>query len=250
MSLNRRRPRWFPGCHVLKYHFDWSIVTSGKYFDWLVSGLKITLELSSVSIVLAFLLGLVIAIMRMSEVKAVRLFATAYLEFFRNTPLLVQIFFWYFGSYKILPSAINDWLNSTNFEFAAAVIALTIYTSAFIAEDIRSGVLSIPKEQMEAARSAGFSFLRSMQHIILPQAVRITVPPLVNQFLNLAKNSSLAMTIGVMELTYQARQVESYSFKGFEAFTAATLVYLIISTCITSLVNVYDKRVLNPHRAG
>jgi polar amino acid transport system permease protein len=235
---------------VLKYHFDWSIVTSGKYFDWLVSGLKITLELSSVSIVLAFLLGLVIAIMRMSEVKAVRLFATAYLEFFRNTPLLVQIFFWYFGSYKILPSAINDWLNSTNFEFAAAVIALTIYTSAFIAEDIRSGVLSIPKEQMEAARSAGFSFLRSMQHIILPQAVRITVPPLVNQFLNLAKNSSLAMTIGVMELTYQARQVESYSFKGFEAFTAATLVYLIISTCITSLVNVYDKRVLNPHRAG
>ena len=235
---------------MLRYHFDWSIVTSGKYFDWLVSGLKITLELSSVSIVFAFLLGLFIAIMRMSEIKAIRLIATAYLEFFRNTPLLVQIFFWYFGSYKILPSVINDWLNSTNFEFAAAAIALTIYTSAFIAEDIRSGVLSIPKEQMEAARSAGFSFLRSMQYIILPQAVRITVPPLVNQFLNLAKNSSLAMTIGVAELTYQARQVESYSFKGFEAFTAATLVYLAISVCITSLVHVYDKRVLNPHRAG
>ena len=235
---------------MLKYHFDWSIVTSGKYFDWLVSGLKVTLELSSISIVLAFILGLFIAIMRMSEIKAVRLIATAYLEFFRNTPLLVQIFFWYFGSYKILPTVVNDWLNSTNFEFAAAVIALTIYTSAFIAEDIRSGVLSIPKEQMEAARSAGFSFLRSMQHIILPQAIRITVPPLVNQFLNLAKNSSLAMTIGVAELTYQARQVESYSFKGFEAFTAATLVYLVISTSITSLVHVYDKRVLNPHRAG
>ena len=235
---------------MLKYHFDWSIVTSGKYFDWLVSGLKVTLELSSISVVLAFLLGLFIAIMRMSEIKPIRLIATAYLEFFRNTPLLVQIFFWYFGSYKILPTVINDWLNSTNFEFAAAVIALSIYTSAFIAEDIRSGILSIPKEQMEAARSAGFSFLRSMQHIILPQAIRITVPPLVNQFLNLTKNSSLAMTIGVAELTYQARQVESYSFKGFEAFTAATLVYLVISTSITSLVHVYDKRVLNPHRAG
>jgi len=235
---------------VLKYHFDWSIVTSGKYFDWLVSGLKITLEVSSISIVLAFLLGLFIAVMRMSHVKPVRFIASAYLEFFRNTPLLVQIFFWYFGSYKILPTFINDWLNTTNFEFAAAVIALSIYTSAFIAEDIRSGVLSIPKEQMEAARSAGFSFLRSMQHIILPQAIRITVPPLVNQFLNLTKNSSLAMTIGVAELTYQARQVESYSFKGFEAFTAATLVYLAISVCITSLVHVYDKRVLNPHRAG
>jgi polar amino acid transport system permease protein len=235
---------------MLKYHFDWSIVTSGKYFDWLVSGLKVTLELSSISIVLAFMLGLFIAVMRMSEVKPIRFIATAYLEFFRNTPLLVQIFFWYFGSYKILPTVVNDWLNSTNFEFAAAVIALTIYTSAFIAEDIRSGILSIPKEQMEAARSAGFSFLRSMQHIILPQAIRITVPPLVNQFLNLAKNSSLAMTIGVAELTYQARQVESYSFKGFEAFSAATLVYLVLSVCITSLVHVYDKRVLNPHRAG
>jgi polar amino acid transport system permease protein len=235
---------------VLKYHFDWSIVTSGKYLDWLLSGLKITLELSSISIVLAFLLGLFIAVLRMSHVKPIRFIASAYLEFFRNTPLLVQIFFWYFGSYKILPTAVNEWLNSTNFEFAAAVIALTIYTSAFIAEDIRSGILSIPKEQMEAARSAGFSFLRSMQYIILPQAIRITVPPLVNQFLNLAKNSSLAMTIGVAELTYQARQVESYSFKGFEAFTAATLVYLAISVSITAMVHVYDRRVLNPHKAG
>ncbi len=235
---------------MLKYHFDWSIVTSGKYFDWLVSGLKITLELSFVSIVLAFLLGLLVAVLRMSPLRPVRLVAMAYLEFFRNTPLLVQIFFWYFGSYKILPTAVNDWLNSTNFEFAAAAIALSIYTSAFIAEDLRSGILSIPKEQMEAARSAGFSFLRSMQYVILPQAVRITVPPLVNQFLNLAKNSSLAMTIGVAELTYQARQVESYSFKGFEAFTAATLVYLALSVAITWLVHVYDRRVLNPLRTG
>jgi polar amino acid transport system permease protein len=235
---------------VLKYHFDWSVITSGKYFDWLVSGLKVTLQLSSISIVLAFLLGLFIAVLRMTHVKPVRFIATAYLEFFRNTPLLVQIFFWYFGSYKILPDRVNEWLNSTNFEFSAAVIALTVYTSAFIAEDIRSGVLSIPKEQMEAARSAGFSFLRSMQYIILPQAVRITVPPLVNQFLNLAKNSSLAMTIGVAELTYQARQVESYTFKGFEAFTAATLLYLGISVSITALVHLYNTRVLNPLRGA
>ena len=234
---------------MLSYQFDWAIVTSGKYFEWLLSGLKVTLQISAVGITLSFLLGLLIAVLRMSHFRPVRWLACAYLEFFRNTPLLVQIFFWYFGSYKILPQAVNDWLNSTSFEFAAAVIALTIYTSAFIAEDIRSGILSIPKEQMEAARSSGFSYLRSMQYIILPQAVRITVPPLVNQFLNLAKNSSLAMTIGVMELTYQARQVESYTFKGFEAFTAATLVYLIISVVITALIHLYDTRVLNPHRA-
>ncbi len=234
---------------MLKYKFDWAVVTSGKYFEWLVSGLYVTIQLSVVSIALSFLLGLVIAVMRMSHVRPVRWFAHGYLEFFRNTPLLVQIFFWYFGSYKILPESVNDWLNQRSFEFSAAVIALTIYTSAFIAEDIRSGVLSIPKEQMEAARSSGFSYLRSMRYIILPQAVRLTIPPLINQFLNLAKNSSLAMTIGVAELTYQARQVESYTFKGFEAFTAATLVYVVISSAITILVNLYNAKVLRPMRA-
>jgi len=229
---------------MLKYQFDWGVITSGKYFEWLVSGVKVTLQLSSISILLSFILGLLIAVMRMSNFKPIRWFAVAYLEFFRNTPLLVQIFFWYFGSYKILPEGINNWLNEHNFEFASAVIALTIYTSAFIAEDIRSGVLSIPKEQMEAARSSGFSYLSSMRYIILPQAIRLTVPPLIGQFLNLAKNSSLAMTIGVAEITYQARQVESYTFKGFEAFTAATLVYLSLSLLITFIVNEYDKRYL------
>lgn len=231
---------------MFNYHFDWAIITSGQYFEWILSGVKVTLQLSVVSVALSFILGLLIAVMRMSNVKPILWFSHAYLEFFRNTPLLVQIFFWYFGSYKILPMVVNDWLNTMNFEFAAAVIALTIYTSAFIAEDIRSGVRSIPKEQMEAARSSGFSYLRSMYYIILPQAVRLTIPPLINQFLNLTKNSSLAMTIGVAELTYQARQVESYTFKGFEAFTAATLVYLGLSLIITWLVTLYSKYILNP----
>jgi len=99
---------------------------------------------------------------------------------------------------------------------------------------------------METARSSGFSYVRSMLYIILPQAVRIAVPPLINQFLNLTKNSSLAMTNGVAELTYQARQVESYTFKGIEAFTAATLVYLAVSLLITGLVTIYSKKVLSP----
>jgi polar amino acid transport system permease protein len=235
---------------VLNYQFDWNLILTGQYRDWIVAGLWMTLKLSVVSIVLSFLLGLAIAVMRLSHVKVFRWFAIVYLEFIRNTPLLVQIFFWYFGSYKLLPLEWNEWLNGTNqFEFIAAVVALTIYTSAFIAEDIRSGILSIPKEQMEAGRAAGFSYLGTMRHIILPQAVRITVPPIVNQFLNLAKNSSLAMTIGVAELTYQARQIESHTLKGFEAFTASTLLYLVLSLLITWLVDVYDARVLKPQGA-
>ncbi len=102
---------------------------------------------------------------------------------------------------------------------------------------------------MEAARSSGFWYIRSMRYIILPQAVRITIPPLISQFLNLTKNSSLAMTIGVAELTYQARQVESYTFKGFEAFTAATLVYLAMSVIITIAVTWYSKTILSPLKA-
>jgi polar amino acid transport system permease protein len=230
---------------VLNYTFDWSTVTSGKYFGWLVSGLKVTVELSAVSAVAAFVLGLLVAVLRLAPARPLRAAAAAYIEFFRNTPLVVQIFFWYFGSYKILPDALNTWLNDHNFEFAAAAIGLSIYTSAFIAEDIRSGILAVPKEQMEAARSAGFSYLAAMRRVILPQAVRITVPPLLNQFLNLLKNSSLAMTIGVAEVTYQARQIESYSFKGFEAFTAATVIYLGLSLLLTALVAAYDRAVLN-----
>src|SRR5689334_18849972 len=116
---------------MLNYQFDWSIILSGKYFEWLVSGLKITLQLSAVSILLAFVIGLLVAVMRMSQNRPIRWLAHVYLEFFRNTPLLVQIFFWYFGSYKILPTVVNDWLNETGFEFGAAVIAPSIYTSAF-----------------------------------------------------------------------------------------------------------------------
>lgn len=226
--------------------FDWGIVSSGQYFDWLIAGLRATLELAGVSIGLALGLGLVIAVLRLSPLRPLRAAASTYLEFIRNTPLLIQIFFWYFGAYKILPAAWNDWLNQGNFEFAAAVIALTLYTAAFIAEDIRSGVLSIPREQMEAARASGFSYLRAMRFVILPQAVRHTIPPLIGQFLNLTKNSSLAMTIGVAELTYQARQIESYTFKGFEAFTAATLIYLALSLLITLLVTLYARRVRVP----
>lgn len=222
--------------------FDWSIVTSGQYVEWLIAGLYTTLKLAGISIALALALGLVIAVLRLSPLPPLRALALGYLEFIRNTPLLVQIFFWYFGAYQVLPTAVNDWLNRGNVEFGAAVIALTFYTAAFIAEDIRSGIRAIPREQMEAARAAGFTYLGAMRYIILPQAIRHTVPPLINQFLNLTKNSSLAMTIGVAELTYQARQIESYTFKGFEAFTAATLVYLALSLVITALVTLYAKR--------
>ncbi|MFO7817423.1 MAG: amino acid ABC transporter permease, partial [Desulfovibrionales bacterium] len=198
----------------MNYDFDWKLVLTGEYGQWIIDGLIVTLKLSSISIVFAMLVGTMIAVFRLTKFKPLEWFAVAYTEFFRNTPLLIQIFFWYFGSYSILPEGVNNWLYDHDFEFAAGVISLTIYTSAFIAEEIRSGIFAIPKTQLESSRACGLSFIQAMRYVILPQAFRIIIPPLISQFLNLIKNSSLAMTIGVMELTYMARQIESYSFHG------------------------------------
>lgn len=231
----------------MNYDFNWGLVLSGEYGQWIVQGVITTLQISAISIVFSMLLGTIIAVFRLSQVKLLEWFSIAFTEFFRNTPLLVQIFFWYFGSDAVLPKAVNQWLYKQNFEFAAGVIALTVYTSAFIAEEIRSGIFSIPKTQLESSRATGLSFIQAMRYVILPQAFRIIIPPLISQFLNLIKNSSLCMTIGVMELTYMARQIESYTFHGFEAFTVATLIYLCISLIVSFAVNQYNKYFLKQY---
>lgn len=229
---------------TLNYQFDWNLVLSGEYGQWIIDGLIVTLKISALSIVLSMALGTLIAVFRMSKVKPLEWFSLAFTEFFRNTPLLVQIFFWYFGSDAVLPKSVNEWLYAHDFEFAAGTIALTVYTAAFIAEEIRAGIFAIPKNQLEASRATGLSFIQAYRFVILPQAFRIVIPPLISQSLNLIKNSSLVMTIGVMDLTYMARQIESYTFHGFEAFTVATLIYLCISLIVSFTINVYNKHFL------
>ncbi|NCD24688.1 MAG: amino acid ABC transporter permease [Deltaproteobacteria bacterium] len=228
----------------MKYTFNWSLIFSGEYGQWFLDGLSVTLQLSGLSIVLALILGTLLTTMRLSRSKPLEWAAAAYIEVFRNTPLVVQIFFWYFGSDPLLPEFFKEWLYKQNIEFATGVIALTTYTAAFIAEELRSGILSIPRTQLEASRATGLTFLQAMGHVILPQAFRIIIPPLISQFLNLIKNSSLAMTIGVMELTYMARQVEAHTFHGFEAFTVSTLMYLSLSLIVSLAINMYNKHYL------
>ena len=229
----------------MNYKFNWALIFSGEYGRWFIDGLSVTLQLSGLSIILALLMGTLLTVMRLSRVKPLVWFSVGYIEFFRNTPLVVQIFFWYFGSDPMLPGFFKEWLYRQNIEFATGVIALSTYTAAFIAEELRSGILSIPKTQLEASRATGLSFMQAMGHVILPQAFRIIIPPLISQFLNLIKNSSLAMTIGVMELTYMARQVEAHTFHGFEAFTVSTLMYLSLSLLVSLAINQYNKRCLH-----
>lgn len=223
-------------------HFDLSMLLSGQYHQWLVSGFFLSIKLSVLAFVLALPLAIVVALLRLAPLAPLRGIGQTYVEAIRNVPLLAHMLFWYFGAPQILPEFIRDWLYSMNYEAASAVIALVLYTAAYMAEDIRSGIRSIPKEQLEASRALGLSFLQAMRLVVLPQSLRVTVPPLVSQTLNLWKNSSIAMVIGVAELMYQAQQVESATFRGFEAFAFATAAYLTISIVITVFSAWYQHR--------
>ena len=237
---------------------------SGEPAQWMWDGFVTTLQISAISLFFSMILGIVICIMRMTPIKPLQWFSLAYTEFFRNTPLLIQIFFWYNASHIVIPSGINEWMNELYYwfpgpfslfgrefvgewmlfkvELITGVIALTVYTSAFIAEEIRAGIFSIPKTQLEASRAVGLTFLQGYRYVILPQALRIVIPPLISQALNLIKNSSLCMVLGVGEMMYQASQIESYHAIPFEAFSVALLIYLMISLFVSLCINMYNKR--------
>lgn len=223
------------------YHFDWSIAS--RYANLFRAGLIVTIELSLVSILLATIFGTLLGVGRLSKRGWVRGLVGAYVEFFLNTPLVVQLFFWYFGLPMLLPDGVKNWLWAHNFEFIAGVIGLTVYTSTFIAETVRAGIQAIDAGQTEAALSQGFTPRQAMWHIILPQAFQVILPPLGSQFLNLVKNSSLAMTIAVQELTFQSQAVEAQTFRGFEATTIATLAYIALTLTITGLVYLVQYRI-------
>jgi polar amino acid transport system permease protein len=222
--------------------FNLSMLLSGQYHEWLVSGFVMSVKLSVLAFVISLPLAIVIALLRLAPLAPLRAIGQSYVEAIRNVPLLAHMLFWYFGAPQLLPFALKSWLYEHNYEAVSALIALVLYTVAYMAEDIRSGIRSIPKEQLEASRALGFSFLASMRLVVLPQSLRVTVPPLVNQTLNLWKNSSIAMVIGVAELMYQAQQVESATFRGFESFAFATLAYLTISMSITLFSLWYQHR--------
>jgi polar amino acid transport system permease protein len=222
--------------------FDFALLQHGQYHDWLISGLWVSLLLAGLTLVFALPLAVVVALLRISPLALLRWLGAAYVEGIRNVPLLAHLLFWYFGAPELLPEAARQWLYAGNIELASAVVALTLYTAAYMAEDIRSGIRAIPLVQFEAGRALGFGFLATMRRVILPQALRVTVPPLISQTLNLWKNTSIATVIGVAEMMYQAAKVESTSFRSVEAFAFATSAYLAVSLVITGLGAWYHHR--------
>ena len=230
----------------MTYKFDWSVLWSGSSGQWLLQGLLTTIELSVLAWLLALFLGIVSGALRTLQIAPMRWIATSYVEFFRNVPLLVWMFFWYFGIPPLLPRPIQEWLFDHGAEFWAGVFALGVYHGARFSEVIRAGIQSIPKTQFEAAISTGLTVIQAYRLVILPIALRLVIPPSTNESLNLLKNSSVALTIGVAELTFQTRQIETYTAKAFEALTAGTLIYLVLCLCIASIVAQVERRFAIP----
>ncbi len=215
---------------------DFSILIN--YFDMYWDGFKVTLMISLLALMGSFFIGAIIAVMRIVPIAPLRWIATAYVEFFRNIPLLVIVFFFYIGT----PS-----LGLQLTGFTAGTIGLTIYTSAFIAEAIRSGILSVPKGQMEAARSSGLNYGQTMRMVILPQAIKIVVPPIGNQFINLVKNSSILALIAGTELMYQADLISAKTYVVFDVYIFVALFYLVITIPLSLGVSYLEKRLANSH---
>lgn len=198
----------------------------------ILEGVITTIEISVWSLMIALALGLVIGLMRISSNPALKKLSIAYIEVIRGTPLLVQIFIVYFFIGTVLDLE----------RFTAGVIALSVFTAAYVAEIVRSGIQSIPKGQMEAARSLGMNYPQAMIYVILPQAFKQTLPPLAGQFINLIKDSSLVSVISITDLTKAGREVVSSSFAPFEVWFTVAALYLLLTSILSWAIQMLEKK--------
>jgi polar amino acid transport system permease protein len=216
----------------VKYQWDFGAVFG--HFDMLVVGLVGTLKLAAVSIVLGVIVGFVIALMRLSRRPLLHVPATAFVDFYRNTPPLVH-FFWFFYALPILIGLSLE-------PFTAAVLALSTQSGAFYAEVFRGGIVSIERGQWEAARSLGMNYRTALRRVIVPQALRRMVPPFVERSFELTKTTALASSLAYGELLYQAMQVNSITFRPMEVYTTIAAMYFIVLFAASNLMRLFESR--------
>jgi glutamate/aspartate transport system permease protein len=196
---------------------------------------------------IALTVGTFIGVLRTSPSLWLVRIGNAYVELFRNIPLLVQMFLWYFVLPEAVPEAIGDWLKQLhNASFYNAVVCLGLYTSARVAEQVKAGILSLRGGQRMAGLAIGLTLPQTYRYVLLPMAFRVILPPLTSEFLNIIKNSSVALTIGLIELTAAARSMSEFSFQVFEAFTGATLIYIVINIVVVNGMQWLERRVAVP----
>ena len=237
----------------MNYNWNWHIFLepnptgAGTYFDMLLSGLKVTIVTSLSAWVIALIFGTIVGILRTLPSKAATWLGFAYVEFFRNMPLLVQLFLWFFVLPELLPPTMGLWMKQMpNAPFYTAAVGIGLFMSARVAVQLAAGVGSLPRGQKMAATALGLTTIQAYRYVLLPIAFRIILPPLTSEFLNTVKNSAVAITIGLIELTGAARAMQEFSFQVFEAFSAATLMYLVINIVVVIGMRLLERAVAIP----
>jgi glutamate/aspartate transport system permease protein len=237
----------------VNYHWNWQIfwepspTGTGTYLDLLLWGLVVTIETSIFAWIIALAFGAVIGVMRTLPSKSAARIGFLYVEFFRNMPLLVQLFLWFFVLPELLPSSWGTWLKQLRSgPFYTAAIGIGLFMSARVAEQLRAAIGSLPRGQKFAATALGLTTAQAYRYVLLPIAFRIIMPPLTSEFLNTIKNTSVAITIGLVELTGEAKSMQEFSFQVFEAFTAATVLYLAINIVVVIAMRWLERAVAVP----
>ncbi|NEX48462.1 amino acid ABC transporter permease [Pseudotabrizicola algicola] len=237
----------------MNYNWNWGILFqqsldgSGSYLEMLLRGLQVTLVTAVGAWLLALALGFVVGVMRTMPSGPAQRIASAYVELFRNIPFLVQLFLWYFVLPELLPQSMGNWLKALpNSAFWTTVLGLGFYMSARVAEQLRAGISSLPRGQKLAGAAIGLTTPQTYRYVLLPMAFRIILPPLTSEFLNTIKNTSVALTIGLVELTARARAMQEFTFQIFEAFTVATVLYLTVNILVTIGMLYLEHRVAVP----
>ncbi len=237
----------------MSYHWNWSIFWdaspegNGTYSDMLLSGLMTTLATAACAWVLAFVTGSAVGILRTLPGRLAPLVANCWIELFRNIPLLVQLFLWYFVVPEFLPRAAGVWLKQLpDAAFYTAVVGIGFYMSARMAVQLSAGLGAVSAGQRAAGAALGLTTSQNYRYVLLPVAYRIILPPMTTDALATLKNTSVALTIGLAELTARARSMQEFSFQVFEAYAAATVAYCVISLVVTLAANLLERRLRTP----
>ena len=237
----------------MNYHWNWHIFFepdpsgSGTYLDMLLSGLLLTIETSLCAWIIALVSGSIVGVLRTLPSKAASWFSFCYVEFFRNMPLLVQLFLWFFVLPELLPRSWGLWLKQMpHAPFYTATVGVGLFMSARVAVQLAAGIGSLPRGQKMAATALGLTTAQAYRYVLLPMAFRIVLPPLTSEFLSTIKNTAVAITIGLIELTGAARSMQEFSFQVFEAFTAATVMYLGINVVVVVAMRFLERSVAIP----